>query len=200
MRVLTIGRSDDCNIIISDVQNLISRRHALLRFHPLGKMELVPLGQNGTYMNGKLLRNDVPHKVSKSDVISFAHVKQLDWGMVTNPYRVYYWVIGAIVAFFMLLLMILWLRPILPSMDFGSKPATEIPLMEGGGGGVVQSADSASAKTDVAPADTVQVKEKVQGGKKQYKESEKKKDVPEQKESDKETEKEHQDDNINIIL
>jgi len=89
MKVVTVGRGDDCDVVVVDSQNLISRRHALLRIYPFGKMELVPLGRNGTFLNGLPLRNDKPKVVTRKDVISFAHVKQLDWALVKDPYRIY---------------------------------------------------------------------------------------------------------------
>ena len=86
MRVLTIGRNEDCDIIVEDPQNMISKKHAILRFYPLGKIEIVPLGRNFTYINGRLVQNEKAHKVTRKDVISFAHVKDLNWSLVPNPY------------------------------------------------------------------------------------------------------------------
>lgn len=90
MKILTIGRGDDCDIVLDDNQDLISRKHAMLRIYPFGKMELVSMGRNGTYVNGLPVKSNKPIKVSRKDVISFAHVKQLDWNLVKDPYRIYY--------------------------------------------------------------------------------------------------------------
>lgn len=38
MKVITIGRDPECNIVLDD--NLISRRHAVLRLHGTGKIEI----------------------------------------------------------------------------------------------------------------------------------------------------------------
>lgn len=110
MKVLTIGRSEDCHICIEDPQNLISKKHAILRFYPLGKIEIVPLGRNLTYINGKAVKNEKAWSVSRKDVISFAHVKDLDWDKVPNPYMKIYktilWAVLAIFFFFLVLLFI----------------------------------------------------------------------------------------------
>ena len=89
MKILTIGRSEDCDVVIDDAQDMVSRKHALLRIYPTGKMELVPCGRNGTYVNGLPVKNDKPKVVTRKDVISFAHVRQLDWSIVPDPYRMH---------------------------------------------------------------------------------------------------------------
>ena len=50
MKVISIGRGEDCNIVLPE--NVISRRHAILKIHATGKMELIDMGQNGTFVNG----------------------------------------------------------------------------------------------------------------------------------------------------
>lgn len=82
MKIITIGRGEDCNIILSDP--VISRKHALLKIYPTGKMEIVDMGQNGTYVNGVRLAPNTPYPVTRKDVISFAHVRQLDWKAVPD--------------------------------------------------------------------------------------------------------------------
>ena len=88
MKIVTIGRGESCDIVINDSQNLISRRHATLRIYPFGKMELIPEGRNGTFVNGFQIPDGVPRKVSRKDVISFAHVRQLNWKEVKDIYRI----------------------------------------------------------------------------------------------------------------
>lgn len=50
MKILTIGRDESCNIVLSD--STVSRRHAILKIHATGKMEIISMGQNGTFVNG----------------------------------------------------------------------------------------------------------------------------------------------------
>ena len=52
MKVLSIGRNPDCNIVCND--NMVSRRHALLKIYPNGKYEIISQGPNGTTVNGNL--------------------------------------------------------------------------------------------------------------------------------------------------
>ena len=85
MKVISIGRGTDCQIVFDEPT--ISRRHAILKIYPWGKMELVDMGQNGTFVNGVKLSSNVPYPVTRKDVISFAHVRQLDWNMVPDPLR-----------------------------------------------------------------------------------------------------------------
>jgi pSer/pThr/pTyr-binding forkhead associated (FHA) protein len=53
MKILTIGRDESCNIVLSD--STVSRRHAILKIHATGKMEIISMGQNGTFVNGVIL-------------------------------------------------------------------------------------------------------------------------------------------------
>lgn len=84
MKVLSIGRDTACDIVLNDNKDMISRRHAMLYISPLGKMTLVDQGQNGTYVNGIKINPNVPYPVSRTDIVSFAHVRQLDWKQVPN--------------------------------------------------------------------------------------------------------------------
>lgn len=86
MKVLSIGRDNACDIILNDEKDLISRRHAILYITFWGKMTLVSQGQNGTYVNGIRINPNVLYPVTRKDIISFAHVKQLDWKLVPNPF------------------------------------------------------------------------------------------------------------------
>lgn len=119
MKNYTIGRDEGCDIVIHDDTDQISRRHAMLRIYPFGKIEIIPMGRNMTYLNGLPLRNDKVTRVHRGDVISLAKVKSLDWKMIPDPYSSYRkmaWVvlfviialIGCIIAF--------------PHVDFGSNP------------------------------------------------------------------------------
>ena len=48
MKTITIGRGDGADIIIDN--EMISRRHAILKISTFGKMEIVDMGRNGTYV------------------------------------------------------------------------------------------------------------------------------------------------------
>lgn len=96
MKVVSIGRGTDCQVVLDEPT--ISRRHAILKIYPWGKMELVDMGQNGTFVNGVKLSSNVPYPVTRKDVISFAHVRQLDWNLIPDPLRYFRWATWAVLG------------------------------------------------------------------------------------------------------
>ena len=84
MKVYSIGRDLGCDIVINDNTDVISRRHATLNVLPSGKMTIVDLSHNGTYVNGIRINQNVPVPVTRNDTVSFAHIAQLDWNQIPN--------------------------------------------------------------------------------------------------------------------
>lgn len=91
MKTYSIGRDVNCDIVINDSTDIISRRHALLNVTSSGKMTIVDQSSNGTYVNGIRISQNVPVPVTRKDTISLAHVAKLDWSMVprSNVYMRY---------------------------------------------------------------------------------------------------------------
>lgn len=91
MKTYSIGRDVNCDIVINDSTDVISRRHALLNVTSSGKMTIVDQSSNGTYVNGIRISQNVPVPVTRKDTISLAHVAKLDWSMVprSNVYMRY---------------------------------------------------------------------------------------------------------------
>lgn len=87
MKTITIGRSAECNITIE--HELISRKHALLKLYPSGKIEIVDMGLNGTSVNGVKIQPNMPKRINRNDVVTFAGSKSLDWNLVP-PTRNWY--------------------------------------------------------------------------------------------------------------
>ncbi len=85
MKVITIGRDPECNIVLDD--NLIRRRHAVLRLHGTGKIEIIDYSSNGTFINGTRIVSNTPLKIHRKDAVSFAHAKTLDWSQIPDPSR-----------------------------------------------------------------------------------------------------------------
>ncbi len=85
MKTITIGRGDNCNIIIDEP--MISRSHALLKISSLGQMQIVDLSHNGTSVNGIRIKANTPYPVKRSDVVVFAKSVQLDWSLVPDTLR-----------------------------------------------------------------------------------------------------------------
>lgn len=118
MKIITIGRGEDCNIIFSDP--VISRKHALLKIYPTGKMEIVDIGQNGTFVNGVRLAPNTPYPVTRKDVISFAQVRQLDWKSVPDNMLYIKYVLAGIVLI-VILVLALFIKE-----EFASKDVPEM--------------------------------------------------------------------------
>lgn len=103
-KVISIGRGDEADININD--ELVSRRHATIRFLPFGKMEIRDLSKNGTYVNGIRLAVNKPYPITRKDVVSFARVSQLDWKEVPDPMRPYRIGAFAVLAFLVCLVIV----------------------------------------------------------------------------------------------
>lgn len=98
MKVYSIGRENGCDIVINDNSDVISRRHATLNVAPSGKMTIVDLSQNGTYVNGIRISQNVPVPVTRKDTVSFAHVAKLDWELIPKSYMYIKYVAIGLVA------------------------------------------------------------------------------------------------------
>lgn len=104
MKVYSIGREDGCDIIINDNSDVISRRHATLNVTSSGKMTIVDLSHNGTYVNGIRISQNVPVPVTRKDNVSFAHVARLDWSLIPNTGAVIMrWTIIGVVALLLII-------------------------------------------------------------------------------------------------
>lgn len=95
MKTYSIGRDLNCDIVINDSTDVISRRHALLNVTSSGKMTIIDQSRNGTYINGIRISQNVPVPVTRKDIISLAHVAKLDWNQVPKSNQ---WIKIAIVA------------------------------------------------------------------------------------------------------
>lgn len=96
MKTITIGRGEGANIIIDD--DRVSRRHAILKIYNSGKIEIVDLSKNGTFVNGVKLKQNVPCPVRRKDVVNFADASQLDWSQIPNVAKFYKIALIVIVA------------------------------------------------------------------------------------------------------
>lgn len=81
-KIYTIGRDEGCDIVIPDATDIISRLHATIRIEPNGKIYLTDQSRNGTYINGMKMSSNVETPVSRKDVVSLAHIYELDWSLV----------------------------------------------------------------------------------------------------------------------
>lgn len=81
-KIYTIGRDEGCDIVIQDNTDVISRLHATIRIEPNDKIFLTDQSRNGTYINGMKMSSNVEIPISRKDVVSFAHIRNLDWSLV----------------------------------------------------------------------------------------------------------------------
>lgn len=110
MKIYSIGRENECDIIINDASNVISRRHAMLTISRFGKMTITDQSQNGTYVNGIRISPNVPVPITRNDTISFAHIAQLDWRLIPNQFaKLLWWCLGSICALLVVIGLIWWL-------------------------------------------------------------------------------------------
>lgn len=105
MKNIKIGRGNDCQIFLDDA--MVSRNHALLKVGTFGKLEIVDMSANGTFVNGLKVPQGRPFPVSRKDVVSFAGTETLNWDLVPNPLKYVKWVAAALAALIALIAIIL---------------------------------------------------------------------------------------------
>lgn len=98
MKTYSIGRDINCDIVISDSTDVISRRHALLNVTSSGKMTIIDQSSNGTYVNGIRISQNVPVPLTRKDIVSFAHIAKLDWNQVPKSNIWVKYLIAALIA------------------------------------------------------------------------------------------------------
>lgn len=87
MKIYTIGRGESNAIHIDN--EYVSRQHAFLKVYPSGKMEIIDKSSNGTAINGRKLKPNVPYRVKRKDVVTFAGQAHLDWKEIPDPLKGY---------------------------------------------------------------------------------------------------------------
>lgn len=102
MKTYSIGRDTNCDIVVNDKTDVVSRRHALINVFPSGKMTIVDQSSNGTYVNGIRVSPNVPVPVTRKDTVSLAHIVRLDWNMVPKSNE---WIRYVLIAFVSLILL-----------------------------------------------------------------------------------------------
>lgn len=87
MKQISIGRGRECDVRLSDHTDMVSRRQAVIKVSPWGKMEIYDTSSNGTYVNGEKIEKPNGMPVKRGDQVNFAHVVDLDWDQVKDPYK-----------------------------------------------------------------------------------------------------------------
>lgn len=87
MRKVVIGRGRECDVVLADTTDVVSRRQAVIAFTFWGKMTLYDTSSNGTFVNGQRLAKQEAKVVTINDTINFGRVWDLDWNTVKDPYK-----------------------------------------------------------------------------------------------------------------
>lgn len=87
MKRITVGRGNDCDIVIVDETDNISRHHLVITFNILGKMKVSDTSSNGTFINGTRMLKGTSIPVTTEDKIRLGRNIDLDWNLVKDPYR-----------------------------------------------------------------------------------------------------------------
>ena len=87
----TIGRESNSDIILWNEES--SRYHAQIRIDQKGKLWLMDMSTNGTYLNGMRISPNYEVEVSRKDEILFAGVEALDWSRIPKQKNKLLWII-----------------------------------------------------------------------------------------------------------
>lgn len=128
MKKITIGRGRECNVRLSDSTDKVSRRQAVITFSPTGKMMIYDTSSNGTFVNGERVEKPAGKPIKRGDNVNFAHLVDLDWDTVKNPYKpVWVWtssILIIIIATFIVCWF--WGAAIMDNFSSSNTPATTL--------------------------------------------------------------------------
>lgn len=87
MKKVIVGRGLDCDIVIPDEKDNVSRQHLVISFNLLGRMKISDTSSNGTYINGRRMLKGTSMPVTSDDEIRLGDNWTLDWVQVNDPYK-----------------------------------------------------------------------------------------------------------------
>lgn len=87
MKRITIGRAEDCDIVIPDSSDNVSRRHMVISFDLFGRMKISDISSNGTFINERRMLKGATIPVTREDKIRLGDSWILDWDSVKDPNR-----------------------------------------------------------------------------------------------------------------
>jgi hypothetical protein len=79
MKTITIGRSDNNHIVLSDPSERVSRLHAKISVNSNGRISIIDLSSNGTWINGVRMEKGKEYPINRGDHVRFANLFDLDW-------------------------------------------------------------------------------------------------------------------------
>lgn len=86
MKRIIVGRGIDCDIVIPDEKDNVSRHHLVISFGVFGKMTISDTSSNGTYVNDRKLLKGASVPVTREDKVRLGSQWSLDWSLVKDPY------------------------------------------------------------------------------------------------------------------
>ena len=66
MKRITVGRGNDCDIVIDDNTDKVSRHHLVISVDFMGRMTVSDTSSNGTFLNGNTMLKGTPFSPSHS--------------------------------------------------------------------------------------------------------------------------------------
>src|SRR5262245_17830013 len=84
MLIISIGRSPNNKIVISDTSNAVSSKHGEIKILDSGSIFYCDMSRNGTVVNGKLI-NNTECQVQRGTQIVFPNNSKLDWRQIPFP-------------------------------------------------------------------------------------------------------------------
>lgn len=102
MKRIIIGRGNDCDIVIPDDTDDVSRHHLVLSFNFWGKMKASDTSSNGTFINNNRMLKGTSVPVTKRDNLRLGNNWQFDWSLVNDPYRNMRRIIMIVICFILL--------------------------------------------------------------------------------------------------
>jgi pSer/pThr/pTyr-binding forkhead associated (FHA) protein len=126
----TIGRESNSDIILWNEES--SRCHAQIRIDQKGKLWLMDMSTNGTYLNGMRISPNYEVEVSRKDEILFAGVELLDWNQIPKQKNKLLWIILPISIVVLIAIAVVLCCVLIPKGNTESEGevtpiATEVP-------------------------------------------------------------------------
>lgn len=84
MKRIIIGRGVDCDVVIPDEKDNVSRHHAVISFSFMGKMNISDTSSNGTFINGNRMLKGTTMPITKNDEVRFGDSWVLDWNLIED--------------------------------------------------------------------------------------------------------------------
>lgn len=86
MKRIVIGRGVDCDIVIPDEKDNVSRHHLVISFGLFGKMTISDTSSNGTFVNDRKLLKGASVPVTREDKVRLGSQWTLDWSLIKDPF------------------------------------------------------------------------------------------------------------------